>query len=132
MSPAEEPLTPFERSARAVLEESVLRIDGRTRSRLNQARHAALEAASRPRPAWWRSLSMMPAAGAAAAAVLVAFTLWHQQPAGELAVVDSQHSAVEDLDLLADGEALDLVEQGDGSFYEWAAAQNEANGESDG
>jgi len=123
-------MTAFERSARAVLEERVLRIDGRTRSRLNQARHAALEAAAAPRRAWWRSLAMMPAAGAAAAAVLVAVMLWHQQPAGELAPVDSQH--VEDLDLLADGEALDLVEQGDGSFYEWAAAQNEANGASDG
>jgi negative regulator of sigma E activity len=131
MSPAEEPLTPFERSARAVLEESVLRIDGRTRSRLNQARHAALEVAARPRPAWWRSLAMMPAAGAAAAAVLVAVMLWHPQSGGELAEVDGQH-AVEDLDLLADGEALDLVEKGDGSFYEWAAAQNEASGESDG
>ncbi len=36
------------------------------------------------------------------------------------------------MDLLADSEALDLVEQGDGSFYEWAAAQSDANGQSDG
>ena len=42
MSP-NEPLTEFERTARRLLEESVARIDGRTRSRLNQARHAALE-----------------------------------------------------------------------------------------
>ena len=37
---------------------------------------------------------------------------------------------VEDLDLLADGEALDLVQDGDGSgsFYEWAADQTEAGG----
>ena len=35
------------------------------------------------------------------------------------------------MDLLADSEALDLVEGGDGSFYEWAAAQTD-NGESDG
>jgi hypothetical protein len=39
---------------------------------------------------------------------------------------------VEDIDLLADGEALDLLEGWDGSFYEWAAAQTDANGESDG
>jgi hypothetical protein len=39
---------------------------------------------------------------------------------------------VEDMDLLADSEALDLVEQGDGSFYEWAAAQSDPNGQSDG
>src|SRR5437762_4752233 len=45
MSPVNEPLTEFERNARVVLEQSLSRIDGRTRSRLNQARQAALEAA---------------------------------------------------------------------------------------
>jgi len=84
MSPVNEPETAFERNARTVLEESVLRIDARTRSRLNKARHAALEAALAPRRAWWRSFTLMPAAGAAAAALLVAVTLWHRQPAGEL------------------------------------------------
>ena len=36
------------------------------------------------------------------------------------------------MDLLADGEALDLIEGWDGPFYEWATAQTEAGGESDG
>jgi hypothetical protein len=130
MSPAEEPLTPFERNARTVLAESVLRIDARTRSRLNQARHAALAAAA-PRRGFLSSFTLMPAAGAAAA-VLVAVMLWHHQPAGDLSAADGQHLAVEDMDLLADSEALDLVEQGDGSFYEWAAAQSDGNGQSDG
>ena len=131
MSPAEEPLTPFERNARAVLTESVLRIDARTRSRLNQARHAALAEAARPRRSFLRSFTLMPAAGAAAA-VLVAVTLWHHQPMSDTTASEGQHLAVEDMDLLADSEALDLVEQGDGSFYEWAAAQGDANGQSDG
>ena len=39
-----EQLTDFERLSRQALEESVLRIDGRVRSRLNQARQAAVEA----------------------------------------------------------------------------------------
>jgi hypothetical protein len=130
MSPANETMTQFERNARVVLEASVSRIDARTRSRLNQARHAALEAASARRPAWWRSLTLMPAAGAAAAAVLVATLLWHGQP-GERGGMEAQRSAVEDMDLLADGEALDLVEGGDGSFYEWAVAETD-NGESEG
>jgi anti-sigma-K factor RskA len=130
MSPADEPLTPFERNARTVLAESVLRIDGRTRSRLNQARHAALAAAAQPRRSFWRSFTLMPAAGAAAAAVLVVM-LWHHQP-GELPGFEGQHLSVEDMDLLADSDALELVEQGDGTFYEWAAAQTEANGASDG
>jgi hypothetical protein len=132
MSPAEEPLTSFERNARAVLAESVARIDARTRSRLNQARHAALAESARPRRSFLRSFTMMPAAGAAAA-VLVAVTLWQHQPRVDMTTgAEGQRLAVEDIDLLADSEALDLVEQGDGSFYEWAAAQTDSNGQSDG
>jgi hypothetical protein len=131
MSPEPEPLTPLERNARTVLEESVQRIDARTRSRLNQARQAALAAAAE-RPAWWRSFTLMPAAGAVAAALLVAVTLWHREPASELPVLDAQRSAVEDMELLADTEGLDLVQDGDNSFYEWAATQADANAESDG
>jgi hypothetical protein len=131
MNAEHEPLTPFERNARTVLEYGVQSTDARTRSRLNQARQAAL-AATATRPAWWRSLTLMPAAGAAAAAVLVAVTLWHPQSASELPALDAQRSAVEDMDLLADSEGLDLVQQGDNSFYEWAAAQADANGESAG
>jgi len=97
MSPEQEPLTPFERNARTVLEESVQRVDARTRSRLNQARQAALAAAAAG-PAWWRSFTLMPAAGAVAAALLVAVTLWHREPASELPVLDAQRSAVEDMD----------------------------------
>jgi hypothetical protein len=128
MSPQNEPLSAFERNARTVLEESLLRIDARTRSRLNQARHAALEAAQAPRRAWWHSFTLMPAAGAAAAALLVAVMLWHREPAGDLPL-DAQRPVVEDMDMLADSDALELVEGGDGSFYEWAATQGE-NGES--
>jgi hypothetical protein len=132
MSPADEPVTAFETNARAVLAESLLRIDGRTRSRLNQARHAALAQAARPRRGFLRRFTMMPATGAVAAAVLLAVTLWHHQPAGDGGGAEGQRLAVEDMDLLADSEALDLMEQGDGSFYEWAAAQSDSSGQSDG
>jgi len=57
----------FERRARAVLEEGVLRIDAGIRSRLNQARQAAVAEAAKRRPALWRSFALMPTAGAAAA-----------------------------------------------------------------
>jgi hypothetical protein len=123
MSPKNEPLTEFERKARELLEESVSRIDGRIRSRLNQARHAALAAAGARRPAWWRSLTVMPTAGAAAAALLVAVVLWHRQPSGEPPVLEAQHA--EDMDLLADSEALELLDGWDGPFYEWATAQTD-------
>jgi anti-sigma-K factor RskA len=123
MSPKNEPLTEFERKARELLEESVSRIDGRIRSRLTQARHAALAAAGARRPAWWRSLTVMPTAGAAAAALLVAVVLWHRQPSGEPPVLEAQHA--EDMDLLADSEALELLDGWDGPFYEWATAQTD-------
>ncbi len=137
MSAQGEQLSDFERQSRLVLEESVHRIDSRVRSRLNQARQAALEAAAaRRRPAFWRLFTLMPAAGALAAALLVALVLWHrtgQMDLVPLPPVESAHPG-EDLDLLADGEALELVQEGDGSgsFYEWAADQSEANsGETD-
>ena len=128
MSAVNEPQTDFERNARVVLEQSLSRIDGRTRSRLNQARHAALEAAGARRTGW-RSLTLMPTVGAAAAALLVAVVLWHRQPAGEPPVLEAQHA--EDMDLLADSEALELLDGWDGPFYEWATAQTD-NVQSDG
>ena len=64
--------------SRVVLEEGLTRIDARTRSRLNQARQAAVAAAARS--SWLERLFaagsrqvLMPATGAAAAAALVAF-----------------------------------------------------------
>jgi hypothetical protein len=131
MSQVNETVTDFERNARVVLERSVERIDARTRSRLNQARHAALAAAGAPRRTWWRSFTLMPAAGAVVAAALVAVVLWHREPSvTESQFIEGRAPAVEDLDLLADAEALDLMEEWDGSFYEWAADQTDVNGES--
>jgi hypothetical protein len=134
MSPVTPPTTDFERNARAVLEQSMSRIDGRTRSRLNQARQAAVAAAAARQRPWWRSVTLMPAAGAAAAALLVAVMLWHREPAAlEPSVLEGRTPAVEDLDLLADAEGLDLVEGWDGpGFYEWAADQTDGNVQSDG
>jgi len=132
MSAQGEQLTDFERRARVALEESVLRIDGRVRSRLNQARQAAVEAAaSRRRPLFSRFFTLVPTASAAAAALLVAVFLVHRGPQTDDIVGVRTPPAVEDLDLLADSDGLDLVEEGgdgSGSFYEWAADQTEAGG----
>jgi hypothetical protein len=130
MSSGESP-TEFERNARVVLEESARRLDARTRSRLNQARHAALAAAGGRRRARRGSFTLMPAAGAVAAALLVAVVLWHREPHGTApAALDGQHAAVEDMELLSDNDSIDLMEGWDGSFYEWAAAQSDAGAES--
>jgi len=133
MSPVNETATEFERNARVVLERSLSRIDARTRSRLNQARQAALEAVSRRHPLWLRGTTLMPATGAVTAALLLAVVLWHREPAGvEMPLPEAQGSSMEDIDLLADSEALDLLEGWDGPFYEWAASQTDAIGESNG
>ncbi len=132
MNPVDSPTTDFERNARAVLEQSIARIDARTRSRLNQARQRALEVAGARHRPWWRSFALMPA-GAVAAALLLAVVLWQREPALREAPLPEGHvTAVEDMDLLADAEGLDLIEGWDGPFYEWAADQSDANLQSDG
>ena len=132
MSPVTSPTTDFERNARVVLEHSIERIDGRTRSRLNQARQRAVEeAAGRRHRPWWRSSALMPA-GAVAAALLIAVVLWHREPAVRQGpLLEGRVTAVEDMDLLADAEGLDMIEGWDGPFYEWAADQSDANAQSD-
>lgn len=127
----------FERQLQALLETSVQGVGGHARSRLNQARHAALAEAARggrwfplARAAAWIRLRLlwMPVAGAMAAAVLVAFVLWPSAPQGYPAV-DANHTTVEDLDLIADREGMDLMQGGgDGQFYEWAVAQSDPGG----
>ncbi|HEY3786628.1 MAG TPA: hypothetical protein VGL55_15230 [Steroidobacteraceae bacterium] len=129
MSPIEEQLpSELERRLQGLLEESVAHVDGRIRSRLNQARQAAVTEATRRRPLVLRPFVLMPAAGALAAAVLVAFVLWPHSPQAELPVSAEAGHTMEDLDLIADGDGLDLVsaEESDGSFFEWAADQTES------
>jgi hypothetical protein len=127
----------FERQLRTLLEEGVQRVGGRARSRLNQARHAAL--AQMPQRRRWhlplraaawaaRRLVWMPAAGAVAAAVLVAFVLWPHAPQAAYPAVEASHATVEDLDLLADRDGMELMQGGgDGQFYEWAMTQTQAD-----
>jgi len=129
MTRNDEELGDFEKRTRALLEESITRIDSRIRSRLNQARHAALAEMERPRRMpWWRSFAFAPAAGLVAV-VLLAVVLWAPRPGQMVPVADGASNAVEDLDLVADGETFDLIQQGDGGFYEWAVAQADAGPE---
>jgi len=114
----------LEERSRALFHDSVENLDMRMRSRLTQARHAALEAAAAPshswlpRKAWW-----MPTAGVTAAAVL-GVALWMGTPAVHHAVsfADAQ-SNLEDLDIVASsdesGDALEML-QDDLDFYDFA------------
>jgi anti-sigma-K factor RskA len=114
---------PFEKRTQEVLAESTARLDGRTRSRLTRARHAALDQLARPEGRWWRSY--VPA-GAAAAVAVLAVVLWSGR--GEnLPLVAQSASPVEDIDLLVDAEAPDFLDGGeDLEFYEWAAGEVES------
>ena len=108
--------TDFEKRTQEVLEESTARLDGRTQSRLTQARHAALAQLENPARNWWRSY--VPA-GAAAAVAVLAVVIW-SGPTPPVA------SPVEDMEILADAEAPDFVEDAeDLEFYEWAAGEVE-------
>jgi hypothetical protein len=117
--------------SRVVLEEGLSRIDAHTRSRLNQARQAAVAVAGRS--SWrgrlfgtWSQQVLMPATGAAAVAALVAVFMLsggHQLTAS---VTDNPASAFDVLDLVTDDDAMNLMEDNDSSFYEWAAAQGDS------
>jgi hypothetical protein len=113
--------TPFEKRTQAVLDESTARLDGRTLSRLTQARHAALDQSRHRTGLWWRAY--VPA-GAAAAVAVLAVVLWSGSPADRNLPVLAT-SPIEDLDLLAD--APEFVNDGeDLEFYEWAAGEVES------
>jgi len=111
----------FERRVRRLLLDSVEGLPASTRSRLTRARYAALSS----QPSWPRQLSRrwLPAgAGAlAAAAVAVMFVVIpHGESPNPLA-----NAAPEDIELLADSDAVQLGrdEDVDYEFYEWAVGE---------
>lgn len=127
-TPQEDGATGLERRTRALLEQSAANLDGRARSRLTQARHAALDERrrSRARRAW---LSWAPA-GAVAAAVLGVLLYVRQGPVGQgpaLLSATATATTTDDFELLADADGMQLAEDaGDYEFYEWAAAAVDA------
>jgi negative regulator of sigma E activity len=109
----------FEKQSRELLEESARRLDGRTLSRLTQARHAALDSLRTPARRRWSML--VPAGVAAAVALLV---VWNR-PGIESAPPIAGQVAAEDIDMLSDADALAFVDGEDLEFYEWAAGELE-------
>jgi len=119
----DESLDPLAERSRALFDHSVENLDMRIRSRLTQARHAALDLSVHERSwlsrmAWWT-----PAAGVTAAAVLGA-VLWMGSPSVHhtLSLADAQ-SNFEDLDIVAasddSGDAMEML-QDDLDFYDFA------------
>jgi hypothetical protein len=123
----------LEARARSLLLERVDRTDARVRSRLNQARQAAVMAAQSPQPWWYRWFNVhnrwmvMPAAASGvvcALALVLVFTHTHTTTPSALRLPDGARS-LEVLDLVTDDDVLGLVESEDSGFYEWAAAQGD-------
>jgi hypothetical protein len=107
----------FEDKARALFEDSVERLDARTRSKLTQARNRALDevkkGAARRRWIW------APAGGFALAAVVgLGAVMWAGRPSPQ-----PGPTALEDLEIVADSEDLELLRDQDVEFYAWLDEQ---------
>jgi hypothetical protein len=114
----------LEERSRALFDQSIDNLDMAMRSRLTQARHAALDAAGRSgRRAWALRMPLWtPAVGVTAAAVL-GVALWFGGHGHHGVAADSQ-SNFEDLDIVASsdegsGDAMEML-QDDIDFYGWA------------
>jgi hypothetical protein len=106
--------------ARQLFAESVQGVDGATRSKLAQARAKAVEAASKRSRRWWLAPSALVPVGGVAAAALAVALIW-QNP--EIPAASMQSTVISDLDILLEGEELDLFEELD--FYAWLLEQPE-------
>jgi len=117
-------LDSFEERSRVLFNDSVEGLDFAVRSRLTQARNAAIEAASARRRPWFSRVGVLAPAGMTAAAVLGA-VLWLGSPLGQHAVtVADGQTNLEDLEIVASSDevgadAMDML-QDDIEFYDWA------------
>ena len=100
----------LEHKARALFEDSVERLDARTRSRLTQARNRALDEMSKGVVRRW---IWAPAGGIALAAIVAVVLSWGGLRSG----ADSGAVALEDIDIVADSENLEMLQ--DVEFYMW-------------
>jgi hypothetical protein len=131
MSESEETMQPGEAAlverSRVLFRASVEGLDMATRSRLTQARYAALEAAQRGRARQGSRMPLLAPAGVMAAGLL-AVALWFGSPLGQHPSADQP--TFEDLDIVAasegPGDTLEMLQE-DPDFYAWAdkASNNE-------
>ena len=114
----------FEQRARALLTQSAEQLPGAVRSRLTQARFAALAARGARGPSFARRWVSAGAAAAAVLALLVVYVPYGHSPAENPVA----NAGLEDIELLTDNDAVPLNgdQDVDYDFYEWAA--NEADG----
>jgi hypothetical protein len=116
----------LEERSRDLFHESVENIDMALRSRLTQARYAALAAADRSgRRGWLAHRSIWTPAAGVTAATLLGIVLWFGVPLGHHGTMPADgQSNFEDLDIVASsdeasGDAMEML-QDDIDFYDWA------------
>ena len=113
--------TALEERSRALFQDSVERIDMHTRSRLTQARHAALEAGERARPrAWFIRMPVLTSAAGVAAAMVLGVSLWLHAPVVHHGPPPADAANFEDLDIVAASDSNVEMLQDDLDFYAWA------------
>ncbi|MBL8267637.1 hypothetical protein [Steroidobacter sp.] len=112
---------PFEERSREVFENSVERLDARTRSRLNQARQHALEEMKKgsTRRYWLAA----PLGGLAAAALIAMIMIRTGAPTATQAEAEI---TLDDMDIVADGDNFELLQ--DVEFYSWLADDSSNSG----
>lgn len=112
--------TELERRTRERLLDSAEHLDGHARSRLTQARHAALAELRQSRT--FRSPGYWLPAGALAGAAMLAVVVWVGQPGAPGApVLAADAGGIEDLAILASTDGPELYAD-DPEFYEWAGS----------
>jgi hypothetical protein len=106
--------TKLEQRAKALFDDSVADLDRRTRSALTEARHAALAELEGRRRLRWQVWGPLSGVTAAAFVLLVIFAplKWTQE-----AVEGAAATPLEDLDIVADAESLEMLENLE--FYAW-------------
>lgn len=120
----------FEKRSHDVLRAGADGLDAHIRSRLTQARFAAVEEARKSRSGFaWRT--WVPA-GSLAAAALLAIVLWNARPAEDPATAPLSASTapgvvspMDDLELLAAADGFELLEE-DLEFYVWVESEPDA------
>lgn len=119
----------FERRVATLLNDSADGLDGRTRSALTRARHAALAQSASGRAASWRAWA--PAGALAAGLLVVVFFVGHQGGM-QSPLAGAGVAPADDLGLLTDVDgyelSIDTDMDLDSDFYEWAAASSKARG----
>ncbi|MFI4905929.1 MAG: hypothetical protein ACLQFF_12205 [Steroidobacteraceae bacterium] len=111
----------FERRARALLLRSAEELPGAVRSRLTQARYAALAARPAHLPSFARRWVPVGAAVAAVLALLIVYVPHGRGPLENPVA----NAGLEDIELLTDNDAVPLNgdQDVDYDFYEWAATE---------